>query len=208
LSDFTIFEKRFTITRTFILVTIFNICLITPFLIIYVLNEKNSDLITFFALCLLPTFMIGFILKLLNKNKIKKLKGKLNGKLVFSENEITISDRTIYVSEIKKMKILASDWVGRDAFNSREWNFENGLSNGVYNFLKITYENGNTEKVQFQVSYRCQFKKLRNIIEHYYFLNKIDYLNCVDLLCLSTKDEWNELKKIKLQPTSHIKKPG
>ncbi|TXK74461.1 hypothetical protein [Mesonia sp. K4-1] len=194
MKKFRIFDQKFTWTRTLILNILFWSNLLTIIFLVYIVNHKNSDLITALVIFQLPIFLIGFILKILGINKYKKIKGELTDSLKFSEEYIYKGKEKIPISKIDKLKISAVDYFGREDFSVREWNFENGLSNGVYNFLEITYKNKSSDKIKFQMTRKCEFIDIKNIIEYYYSLNKIDYLNCVDLLCLTEKNEWNKLK--------------
>ena len=104
-------------------------------------------------------------------------------------------ENKISLENIKKIEIIGVDWVGlRNTNYLLSYNYENGLSNGIENYLLIEYNNNTNQKIQFQQNDACEFEEIEEVIKHYYTNNKIGYLNCVDILCLSEKKQRNEFK--------------
>lgn len=152
---------------------------------------------TFLLVLAFVLFLTGASLKLINFYNVEQLNGKLNGKLILDKNYIQINSKKINLDEIKKIEITGTDWIGLRSTNYIiDYNYENGLSNGTENYLIIELINKSSLKIQFQKNKACEFKELEDIIKHYYIQNKIGYLNCVDILCLSDPKQWSEFKNL------------
>lgn len=137
-------------------------------------------------------------MKLMNLKEVQQLNGILTGSIYFEKDYIQVNNDKISLQNIKKIEITGVDWIGLDTSNSfLSFNYENRLSNGVENYLLIEYNDNTKQKVQFQKNNACEFKEIEDVIKHYYINNKIGYLNCVDILCLSDKKQWNEFKNLK-----------
>jgi hypothetical protein len=195
IKEFKIFEKQFVWTRTNIInFSILLLVLIILFISLIMKIEKSTHL-TFLLITVFAFYLIGICLKFMNFNRIQQLKGKLTGKLIFEKDYIQINENKISLENIKKIEIIGVDWVGlRNTNYLLSYNYENGLSNGIENYLLIEYNNNTNQKIQFQQNDACEFEEIEEVIKHYYTNNKIGYLNCVDILCLSEKKQRNEFK--------------
>lgn len=197
IKEFKIFEKQFVWTRTNIInFSILLLVLIILFISLIMKIEKSTHL-TFLLLTVFAFYLIGICLKFINFNRVQQLKGKITGKLIFEKDYIQINENKISLENIKKIEITGVDWVGlRNTNYLLSYNYENGVSNGIENYLLIEYNNNTNQKIQFQQNDACEFDEIQEIIKHYYINNKIDYLNCVDILCLSEQNQWNEFKNL------------
>ncbi len=197
IKEFKIFEKHFVWTRTNIIN--FSILLLVSIILFIslILKIEKSTLLTFLLLTVFAFYLIGLYLKFMNFNRIKQINGKLTGKLVFEKDYIQINENRISLENINKIEITGVDWIGlRNTNYLLGYNYENGLSNGIENYLLIEYNNNKNQKIQFQQNDACEFGEIQEIIKHYYINNKIDYLNCVDILCLSEQKKCNEFKNL------------
>jgi hypothetical protein len=159
---------------------------------------EKSTYLTSLLFLVFATYLIGMSLKLSNMNRVQELQGSLTGKFVFEKDYIQINENRISLENIKKIEITGVDWIGlRNSNYLLDFNYENGLSNGTKNYLLIEYNHDNKkQKIQFQQNDACEFKEIEEVIKHYYINNKIGYLNCVDVLCLSEQKQWNEFKNL------------
>lgn len=195
MKEFKIFEEHFVWTRTKIIN--FSILLLLTIIIFIslILKIEKSTFLTFLMWTVFALHFIGRILKLMNFNSIQKLKGGLTGKLIFEKDHIQVNENRINLENIKQIEITGVDWIGLD-LRTANYNYENGLSNGIKNYLLIEFNDKTKQKIQFQRNNACEFKDIEEVIKHYYKSNKIGYLNCVDILCLSNKEQWNEFRSI------------
>ncbi len=197
MKEFNIFEKQFVWTRTNIINCIILILVLIILFTSLILKIEKSIFLTYLLIITFIFYLIGLTLKFMNFNQIQQLKGKLSGKFIFEKDYIQINEKRINLEEIKKIEISGVDWIGLRSTNYiLDYNYENGLSNGTKNYLIIEYNNNTKLKIQFQQNNACEFKEIKEVIKHYYINNKIEYLNCVDILCLSDQKEWNEFKNL------------
>ena len=197
MKEFNIFEKQFVWTRTNIINCIILILVLIILFTSLILKIEKSIFLTYLLIITFIFYLIGLTLKFINFNQIQQLKGKLSGKFIFEKDYIQINEKRINLEEIKKIEISGVDWIGLRSTNYiLYYNYENGLSNGTKNYLIIEYNNNTKLKIQFQQNNACEFKEIKEVIKHYYINNKIEYLNCVDILCLSDQKEWNEFKNL------------
>lgn len=198
MKEFKIFEKRFVWTRTNTINFVIVILVLIILFISLILKIEKSTLLTSLLLTVLAFYFIGLSLKLTNFNRVQQLQGKLTGKFFFKKDYIQINELRINLDIIKKIEITGVDWVGLKNTNYLlGYNYENGLSNGTKNYLLIEFNDNKKQKIQFQQNDACEFKEIEEVIKHYFVNNKIGYLNCVDILCLSEQKEWNEFKNLK-----------
>lgn len=194
---FKIFERNFVWTRTIIINSIILVLVLIILFISLILKIEKSSLLFTLSILIFASYLIGVILKLGNINRIQQLKGKITGELIFTEEYIKVNEMIIILDDINKIEISEVDWYGlRKSNYLLDYNYEGGLSNGVDNLLKIEYRNNTKQKIQFQKLSACEFKEIEEIIKKYYINNKIGYLNCVDILCLSDPKQYNEFKNL------------
>ena len=197
MKHFNIFEEKFVWTRT----RIINYTILIIFLgvasIALIFKIEKSPIFNFLLILCFFLYLIGGFLKFKGINQNEQLKGKLNGKIIFEKEYIVINDQKINLSDIKKIEIEGVDWLDLRKTNYLlGFNYENGLSNGTKNYLSIEFSDNKKQKIQFQLNDACEFKEIEEVIKHYYINNKIEYLNCVNILCLSEQNQWNEFKNL------------
>jgi hypothetical protein len=196
--EFKIFEKQFVLTRTKIINSIILVLVLIILFVALILKIEKSTFLNILLFLIFTLYFIGMSLKVSNMNRVQELQGSLTGKFVFEKDYIQINELRINIESIKKIEISGVDWIGlRNSNYLLDFNYENGLSNGTKNYLLIEYNNDNKkQKIQFQQNDACEFKEIEEVIKHYYINNKIGYLNCVDVLCLSEQKQWNEFKNL------------
>ena len=198
MKEFKIFEKQFVWTRTKIINSIILVLVLIILFVALILKIEKSTFLNILLFLIFTLYFIGMSLKLSNMNRVQELQGRLTGKFVFEKDYIQINELKINIEDIKRIEISGVDWI--DLRNSNyllDFNYENGLSNGTKNYLLIEYINDNQkQKIQFQQNDACEFNEIEDVIKHYYINNKIGYLNCVDILCLSEQKQWNEFKNL------------
>jgi len=194
-----IFKPKFTWTRTKIINLSMATILLFECMVTWGIGLNNSTFTSFSLIVAFILLIYGIGLKIYGLSKIEKLKGSLNGNIEFNIEYIKINGTIFDLNIIQKIEISGVDWLGMDLNNQRQgFNYENNLSNGIENFLTIYFCDNSKIRVQFQQQYALEFREIQNIITHYYVNGKIGYLNCVDILGLDKKDDWNAFKKLKI----------
>ena len=196
---FKIFKPKFTWTRTKIINLSMATILLFECMVTWGIGLNNNTFTSFSLIVAFILLIYGIALKIYGLSKIEKLKGSLNGNIEFNIESIKINGTIFDLNTIQKIEISGVDWLGMDLNNQRQgFNYENNLSNGIENFLTIYFCDNSKIRVQFQQQYALEFREIQNIITHYYVNGKIGYLNCVDILGLDKKDDWNAFKKLKI----------
>lgn len=150
----------------------------------------------FFAPILPFIYYIGR--SLVVTNKYKPLKGKLNGHIVFERDTIIIADKIYLLDDIWNIEFEGRDWLGYENWTRgvRE-KFEDPFSQGVDNTLVLFLKDKRIIKTRFQKLDELEFREMEEVILEYYLKNKISYLQTVNILGLTSQEEWSRLKELK-----------
>ncbi|WP_269686395.1 hypothetical protein [Flavobacterium lacustre] len=141
-------------------------------------------------------FIFGLLISFFGMGKTKPLYGKIIGYINFTKEEITIGQKVIEITKIKKIEFEGVDWLGLYE-GYQTFSFENKLSNGTKNWIIINTESS-VIKVRFQKNEGCELSELKEEFMEYYKLGKISYLQLIDNLCINSTEEQKELKSRKL----------
>lgn len=198
MKTFNIFKPKFTWTKTKIInVSILGLVLLYM-LYITVLGFSQNTFTTSLLIIAFMLFIVGLYFKIIGLGEIEQLKGTLTKGLVFDIEFIKVEEHVFNIDDIKKIEILEVDWVGMNLYNQRQgFHYENSLSNGVDNYLTIIFLDNSILKVRFQKQDEMEFQDIKEIITNYYIQGKIGYLNCVDILGIEKKSEWEAFKKLR-----------
>tara|TARA_R110002050_G_scaffold192212_1_gene327170 strand:- start:27 stop:473 length:447 start_codon:yes stop_codon:yes gene_type:complete len=132
--------------------------------------------------------------KIIQTSKLKPLNGNLHKKLRFRTHEVLINDIIIELQEIKKFEFVLGDYFDR-LQSQALGDFNPGRTNGTSNVCELTLFNGQKTKVNFHLFYEKEFLKMRELLLHYYSLNKIHFLKLIEYLGIEKYEEIQEFKK-------------
>ncbi|WP_207428803.1 hypothetical protein [Pedobacter sp. SYSU D00535] len=155
-------------------------------------NTAIFDTVISLALC---CYIAGIVLKFISMGKYKPLYGKLDGEIIFEKDSIRIQGEIISIDRIEKIEFEGGDWLG--LYEDDRFSFENSLSNGTRNWLKVYLNDSPDRRIRFQKYEACHLVRFKEVLLAYYVKEKIGYLQMVDLLGLTTPEEWNNLKSLK-----------
>ena len=168
---------------------------------VYVLDNKNSFISYLSIIICLGLSLVGSFYRIKNLKKNKAYQGKFIGQIYLNNESITIKTSTtesFKIIEIEKISFKIISIKGMDdGRTTSKFYYENGLYNGTENSLTITLKNEIIKKYNFEYTSENSFKNQKDLIEHYYQIGLIEYLEGVDLLDLETKEEWKNFKKLR-----------
>ena len=163
-------------------------------------NLFNNQVATFvddlLMILMLTAFLFGIIVGITKFNKYRTLKGDLISDLEFQKHKVIVGDKEYLLDEIQKIEINAFDFKG--AIKTYKGNFDGNLSNGVDNLLKLYLTNQNKIELNFQQIIKNEIRNEKEILINYCNLNKLHYLNLLEILDINDYDEIQRFKIEKL----------
>ncbi len=101
----------------------------------------------------------------------EELKGKIDGKLVFENEKITIDNEIFFIKDVKHIEISQNSHQGKLIPKN---GFEGMFSQGCNNILKIRIANNQEQKCFFQIKQPRELLQISNQLNHY--IDKYDLL--------------------------------
>lgn len=126
--------------------------------------------------------------------KIEPLNGTLSGSLIFKTNEVIIENCVYRLSEIKKIEFTILDYLDKWELPARS-DLNPARKNGTSNTCELTLVNGEKVVVHFQLMYKDEFKRMRELLILYYSENKLHFLRLIDHLGIDKYEDIQEFKK-------------
>lgn len=143
-----------------------------------------------------------FLSSIFNFFRYEILNGELNQNLKFTTEGIMIDEKLFHINSIKKIEIESFDYKGRSINHKRA--FKARKSQGTRNKLKIIFENQTTKELFFQQTTKNQIFKDKYILIEYCNLDKMHYLNLLEILKISDYDEIQMFKNKYLKKLNKI----
>lgn len=165
-----------------------------------ILNNYFANMVFFSLLLLIVVFIpLVFLSSIFNFFQYEKLNGELNQNLKFTTEGIMIDEELFHINSIKKIEIESFDYKGRSINHKRAFKARKSL--GTRNKLKIVLNNKTTIELFFQQINKNQIFKDKFILIKYSNLDKLHYLNLLDILKISDYDEIQMFKNKYLKQT-------
>ena len=136
----------------------------------------------------------------------ESLNGDLNKRVIFKSSEIIIADQIFSLEEIKKIEFYVGDYFDKWEYKVKG-DLNPGRTNGTSNICELHLANGKMIVTRFQLMYKTEFLKMRELLVEYYSENKIHFLKLIEYLGIEKYEEIQEFKKT-LPPTKYIKNSG
>lgn len=196
-----LFKPKFTFSRTRKINYICLLLISCIWLDVFVLESKHSYMYFILFLVCAALTIIGSLFRLNNLKEIKQPQGDFIGQISLDFEEIIVRTSVkeqIKIRDIKNIDINIRSIKGQyDGYSTSKFYYENGLSNGTENFIIMVLNNGIIKKYQFEYIPEISFLLNQKLIEHYYKIGIMDYLNCVDILGLDKREDWEKFKKLR-----------
>lgn len=139
-----------------------------PFLVIaftiYILGIPDKEMPKWFLWIIGPPLFVGTIGGFINVWFHEELKGKIEGKLIFEKDKITIDNEIFWTKDLKYVEITQNDHRGR--YITR--NGADGMfSQGCNNKLKIRLSNNKEKYILFQIKQMRELLQISNQLNAY-----------------------------------------
>ena len=123
----------------------------------------------------------------------KSLRGKVDGRLIFRENEIIVNSQSYTLKRISEMEFSVSDYDYKWEYQTKG-DLNPGRSNGTDNFCKILLTDGQKVFINFQLMNEKGFLKMRELLIHYHVNGKLSFSKVVECLGLDKSEEIEALR--------------
>jgi hypothetical protein len=128
--------------------------------------------------------IINFIYWSTQHKRYKVLDGTYRGQLIFNRNGVIVNDRSIELSEIKKIYLRANDYKGKETTShGYETRLSTRMSNGTNNLLDLTLQSGEKIKCFFKMEF-MQHEFLKPFIIALVNNNIISFEDSIEILQL------------------------
>lgn len=199
---FTIFKKsnKFNWTPQIIIYLIIISSIFLGYISEKVIGSQQNTLSKSFMIIALLGFVAGLVTKFMGFSQIEKLKGKLEGHLIFNFDSIEIENKEYKLSELKRIVISNNDYRGK-LVNTSSGDLGPALSNGTRNHIILFLNSGESIRVNFELLNSNDFQKVRSELINYHVNSKIDFWSLAYILGKKSSAEVTKL-------TSEIKNYG
>ncbi|WP_265131364.1 hypothetical protein [Chryseobacterium oranimense] len=157
-------SKNFVWTRSRIILILMAISFVSIFFLVYILKIPEKQIPRWLGLSISAPMLIGFLGYLINMWFPEELKGKIEGKLIFEKEKITIDNEVFLIKDLKYIEIIQNDHKGR--YISRNA-FDGMFSQGCNNILKIRLLNNLEKKCFFQINHPRELLQISNQLNFY-----------------------------------------
>ncbi|MCA6065544.1 hypothetical protein JI747_000050 [Chryseobacterium sp. RG1] len=132
--------------------------------VLYVLKIPDQEIPKWFLWIVTPLLCIGGVGGFINKLFPEELKGKIEGKLIFENEKITVDNETFFIKDIKHLEISPNDYEGKKIYRN---GFSGMFLQGCNNTLKIRIFNNQERKCFFQIRQPRELLQISNQLNHY-----------------------------------------
>ncbi|QZK90491.1 hypothetical protein K5V07_08265 [Flavobacterium sp. CHNK8] len=113
-------------------------------------------------LILIVFLIVHIYLRVTRTDRIKPIKGKLEGFIVFEKEYLIVNNTKIDLSEIQSIQLSVEDFIGElySRVNPRSPNLKPLASNGTNNWIEYSLQNGVKNKIYFRQEYEAQHESI------------------------------------------------
>ena len=149
-----------------------------------IITDQYKFFVLFFKTGTIILFIVNFIYWCTQHKRYKVLDGTFTGQLIFNSNDITVNNRRIALSEIKKIYLRVDDYKGRERTSYYyETRLSTRMSNGTNNLLDLTLQSGEKIKCFFKIEF-MQYEFIKPFIISLVNNNIISFEDSIEILQL------------------------
>ncbi len=170
---------------------------ISLFLLSGIFNNKIelNDWQKVSGICGVCLFLLGLILKFYGMFNYESLNGEFIGFLEFTQEGILVDGKLFELTKIQNIEIVNEDYKGNLKIQS-SLDFDNALSNGVNNFLRISTDIPlEIVELYFLQNEPFELKKVEEVLVKYFQTGKIGFLKLIEVLDINDYNEIQNFKK-------------
>ncbi|OUD36657.1 hypothetical protein [Flavobacterium sp. FPG59] len=126
------------------------------------LNIRVQPYHGIFTFILIIFAIIYFYLGMTRTDRIKPIKGKLEGFILFEKEYLVTNNTKIDLSEIQSVQISVGDFIGKIYYKSNldRLDLQPLASNGTNNWIEYSLQNGVKNKIYFRQEYEAQHESM------------------------------------------------
>ena len=126
-------------------------------------------------------FLVNMFFLITSFFRFEPLRGRMNGKIIFNEDEMVIGSHAFKLKEIKNIDFHFGDFYGSRSLAIRG-NFNPMLSQGVNNFISFDDKSGETKLVYFRMMTNHSSLTLHPFINTAVKTGAMSYYRAIDLI--------------------------
>ncbi|WP_158729742.1 MULTISPECIES: hypothetical protein [unclassified Flavobacterium] len=132
------------------------------FFVTLFLNIRVQPYHGIFSFILIIFAIIYFYLGITRTDRIKPIKGKLEGFILFEKEYLVANNTKIDLSEIQSVQISVGDFIGEIYYKSNldRLDLQPLASNGTNNWIEYCLQNGVKNKIFFRQEYEAQHESI------------------------------------------------
>jgi hypothetical protein len=126
------------------------------------LNIRVQPYHGIFTFILIIFAIIYFYLGMTRTDRIKPIKGKLEGFILFEKEYLVTNNTKIDLSEIQSVQISVGDFIGKIYYKSNldRIDLQPLASNGTNNWIEYSLQNGVKNKIYFRQEFEAQHESM------------------------------------------------
>ena len=177
--EFKIFTKKngFRLTNNIVVYSLLFCSLSIAYLANRHLEESTIENIAKVVGVFACVLMIYF--KIAQSFKRESLNGDLNKTIIFKPTEIVVAERKYSLDEIKKIEFYIGDYFDKWEYKVKG-DLNSARTNGKSNICNLLLTNGEIIETRFQLMYKGEFLRMRELLLEYYSYNKIHFLKLIE----------------------------
>ncbi|RLJ31760.1 hypothetical protein CLU97_1199 [Chryseobacterium sp. 7] len=157
-------SKNFVWTRSRIIWVLMIFSLVSIFFVLNILKIPEKQIPQWLGCSIFTPMILGFLVYMINIWFPEELKGKIDGKLIFEIDKITINNEILFTKDIKRIQISISDYKKKFI---RYNQFDGAFSQGCKNELIIILLNNQKKSCFFQIQQPKETLQMVNQLDHY-----------------------------------------
>ncbi|WP_172277034.1 hypothetical protein [Chryseobacterium sp. LAM-KRS1] len=154
----------FVWTRERLIYILIGIPFLTVAFVLYILKVPEKEIPGWFAWIIGIPMFIAFIGGFINVWFPEQLKGRMEGKLIFEKEKITVDNEVFLTQNLKYVEIVQNDHKGRFIIRNGA---DGAFSQGCNNYLKIRLLDNEERKVLFQIKQPGELLQISNQLNFY-----------------------------------------